>query len=211
MLKSVVVGPLQVNCYILWDETDETRPAFIIDPGADASKIQDIIKAEKLTPKYILHTHGHFDHVGADDALREVFEGLKAAIHVTDSFLINTAHEHASLFGLFVAPQTGPEIVLKDKQTLSAGKLTLEVMHTPGHSAGSACFYEKNQKMLFTGDTLFAESIGRTDLSGGSFDEIMDSINNKILPLGDDIAIYPGHGPESTIGHERKNNPFLQE
>lgn len=207
VIKTLTVGPLEVNCYILADP--ETKEAFVIDPGGDADNIRRAVEAGGLKVKYIVNTHGHFDHVGADGSLRKAFEGSELAIHGLDSRLLSEAHEHGVIFGAKLERQPAPDIVLEDGEVLSAGSLRLRVIHTPGHTRGGVCLYEEKEGLLFTGDTLFAGSVGRTDFPGGSFEDLMGSIVNKVLPLGDEVKVYPGHGPSSTIALEKETNPFI--
>lgn len=207
MLHTITVGPLEVNCYILWDGA--TKDAFVIDPGGDANKIKVLIAKERLKVKYIVLTHGHFDHVGGVVVLKSSLGGARIAIHRDDVGMMSESHEHGVIFGVKTPVQPSPEVLLEDGQELKAGGLTLKVIHTPGHTGGGVCLYEEKEGLLFTGDTLFAGSIGRTDLGAGSHKVIMDSIKNKILTLPDAIKVLPGHGPESTIGRERKTNPFI--
>lgn len=205
-LQVITVGALEVNCYILWDS--QTRDAFVIDPGGDAGKICKVLEKERLVVRHIINTHGHFDHVGADGELKGIL-GAPIAIHADDAELMSEAHEHGVFFGATIAPQPVPDLFLEDGTELKAGGLTLVVIHTPGHTRGGVCLYEKKEGLLFTGDTLFAGSIGRTDLGGGSFNVIMASIRERILPLGDSVTVLPGHGPESTIGVERRTNQYI--
>ncbi|MBI5562274.1 MAG: MBL fold metallo-hydrolase [Deltaproteobacteria bacterium] len=205
-LKTLVVGTLEVNCYVLWDT--QTRDAFVIDPGADGRKIKKIIEDNQLSVRHIVNTHGHFDHVGADGELKGI-TGAPINIHREDAEMLGEAHEHGVIFGVITPPQPAPDKLLDDGVVLKAGGLTLRVLHTPGHTAGGICLYEEAEGLLFTGDTLFAGSIGRTDLGGGSFPVIIASIKNKLLPLGGEVVVLPGHGPDSTIGIERKTNQFL--
>lgn len=201
------VGPLEVNCYIIWDE--ETKDAFIIDPGSDADRIELAVRTKGLNPVYAVNTHGHFDHVGANAALKEAL-GVKTAIHGKDAELLAASHEHGAIYGYMSGRQPEPDILLKDGDVIKAGgKLTLKVIHTPGHTEGGVCLYDGAGKRLFTGDTLFAGSVGRTDLGGGSFEKLIESLMKKILPLGDDVSVFPGHGPATTIGEEKENNPFI--
>ncbi len=207
MIRTLTVGPLEVNCYILADP--ETKEAFVIDPGGDAEVIRRVVEAEGLKVKYIVNTHGHFDHVGADGRLREAFAGSVLAIHGLDSRLLADAHEHGVIFGARLDRQPAPDRLLEDGTVLSAGSLSLRVIHTPGHTQGGVCLFEEKEGLLFTGDTLFAGSVGRTDFPGGSFEDLMSSIVDKVLPLGDEVKVYPGHGPSSTIALEKDTNPFI--
>ncbi|MBI5888883.1 MAG: MBL fold metallo-hydrolase [Deltaproteobacteria bacterium] len=206
-LKIAPVGPLQVNCYIYWDE--KTKDAFVIDAGEEADLIEHLVRTNGLNVLNIIHTHGHFDHVGAGERLRKA---LKApiAIHKDDLPLMAGAHEDAMRFGIKTPKQPLPDIMLKDGDTLKAGSLTLEVLHTPGHTKGGICLYSRSEGLLFTGDTLFAGSVGRTDLEGGSFEDLINSIRTKILPLNETTLIFPGHGLSTTLKREKKSNQFLQ-
>jgi glyoxylase-like metal-dependent hydrolase (beta-lactamase superfamily II) len=205
-LMALAVGPLEVNCYIVWDR--ETKKAFVIDPGGDEDVIKMEVWKNSLDVEYIVNTHGHFDHVGGDAALKEAL-GAPIAIHGSDAGLMAEAHERGVIFGVNAPKQPAPDKLLEDGSTLKAGGLTLEVIHTPGHTPGGVCLFDRADSILFTGDTLFAGSVGRTDLEDGSYEELMESIKTRILPLSDSVRIYPGHGPDSTIGAERRNNPFI--
>ncbi|MEO0278513.1 MAG: MBL fold metallo-hydrolase [candidate division WOR-3 bacterium] len=203
-IETVVVGPLEVNCYIVYDDLKE---AIVIDPGADGNRIVRILEVEKLKPKYIINTHGHVDHVGANAIVKEAFPDASIVIHELDVILLENAMNSfiASIVGAKKSPP--PDIVVKDGDSITLGSVTLKVIHTPGHTPGSMCLLMGD--VLFTGDTLFAGSVGRVDLPYSEPEKLIPSIKNKILPLGDSIMILPGHGPSSTIGAERKYNPFL--
>lgn len=203
---SIPVGALEVNCYIVWDT--DTREGVIIDPGADASEIEAAVREEGVKVRCVINTHGHFDHVGADGEMKAAF-GVPVAIHPADAALMADAHEHGIFFGVNTPRQPEPDILLEDGQEVEFGPLKLKVIHTPGHTRGGVCLYMEDGKVLFTGDTLFAGSVGRTDFEGGSMEDLMSSITGKLLPLGVDVRVLPGHGPESTIGEEREVNPFL--
>lgn len=210
ILKTLVVGPLEVNCYIVGDK--KTKEAVCIDPGGNAEEILGVLEEGKLSLKYIINTHGHFDHVGGNGHLRKA-TGAKLAIHKEDAQLLKNAASQAAVFGLGSVSSPQPNLLLKDGDKIIIDNLMLNVIHTPGHTPGGICLLtaDLKSKMLFTGDTLFAGSIGRTDLPGGSYKDLIASIKNKILSLGDDVRIFPGHGPETTVGRERKFNQFLAE
>jgi len=205
-IKNLQVGPLEVNCYILWDS--ETQEAFIIDPGGDGPLIKNEVDSLGLKVKYIVNTHGHFDHVGADSELRKYYS-VPLAIHKADVTLLKDASAQAEIFGIKASAQPSPDIFLTNNASLEAGSIRIEVLHTPGHTRGGVCFYIQNEGLLFSGDTLFAGSVGRTDFEGGSASELMNSIKTRILCLDDEVRVFPGHGPSTTIGAEREHNPFL--
>ncbi len=206
ILETLVVGPLEVDCYLI--APGPGKEAVVIDPGDDVARIMERIRKLDLSLRYILNTHGHFDHIGANGMLKEA-TGADILIHPKDAPLLGTAAEHARSFGLRAAPSPPPDGFLKEGDRIECDDLALRVLATPGHSEGGVSFLLDTQ--LFTGDTLFAGSIGRTDLPGGSFREIMISIQDKILPLGDHISVLPGHGPSSTIQKEKRTNPFIAE
>ncbi len=193
------------NCYILGCE--HTKEAAVIDPGEDADRILMTLAESGLKVTYILNTHGHFDHVGANRRIKEV-TGAQLGIHPDDEPMLSELSSSARMFGLTSENSPPADISLADGQKLSFGKITLEVIHTPGHSMGGVCFYTDG--VLIVGDTLFAGSIGRTDLPGGHYDTLISSIKNKLLVFDDATVVYPGHGPQTTIGREKSTNPFLR-
>lgn len=193
------------NCFILGCE--DTREAVVIDPGDDADRILMILAKEKLTVKYLINTHGHFDHVGANRRMKEV-TGAKLAIHPDDVPMLSELSRSAASFGLSAENSPEPDLLLHDKDMVRFGNITLTVIHTPGHSRGGIALYTPGH--LFAGDTLFAGSIGRTDLPGGDYDTLIASIKQKLLVLPDDTVVYTGHGPETTIADEKRMNPFLR-
>ena len=206
ILTRITVGPLEVNCYLIIDEN--TREAAVIDPGDDADAILGVIRQEKVEVKYIINTHGHFDHVGANAVLKAA-TGAVALLHRDDAELLGDAVDQGAIFGMTVTAPPPPDRFLEDGEALRVGDLSLTILHTPGHSRGGISVFANG--VVFTGDALFAGSIGRTDFPGGDLMTLITSIRNKLLTLPDDTKVFPGHGPESTIGDERRENPFLNE
>jgi len=204
MLIRLVVGPLEVNCFILADE--KTKEAVIIDPGDDAQEILKIIKEKGLKVKYIINTHGHFDHMGANRALKDA-TGAALLIHEGDAPMMASAQIQSRAFGMDTTPSPKADRYVKHGDVIKAGEVSLKVLHTPGHSPGGISLME--QGMVFTGDALFAGSIGRTDLPGGDLMTLIRSIKTNLMTLPDDTKVFCGHGPASTIGEEREENPFL--
>ncbi len=205
IIKKLTVGPIQANCFILGCE--KTKEAAVIDPGDEADRILLTLAESKLKVKYIINTHGHFDHVGANKRLKEV-TGADLMIHQEDVPMLEQLTATAGSFGLSAENSPGPDKLLEDGETITFGEITLQVIYTPGHSLGGVSLYTDGA--LFVGDTLFAGSIGRTDLPGGDYGVLIASIQNKLFPLGDDVTVYTGHGPETTIGHEKRTNPFVK-
>jgi len=206
ILHMLEVGPLMGNCYIVGDE--KTREAVVIDPGDEPDRIVLTMGKERLTAKTILLTHAHVDHVGGLKALKD---STKAQIimHKDDAFLLKTAPMQALVFGVRPSISPKPEKFVDEGDTVSCGSILLKVLHTPGHSPGGVSYFIEGEKKVFVGDTLFAGSIGRTDLPGGDYETLIRSIKEKLLPLGDDVEVYCGHGPPTTIEQEKRYNPFL--
>jgi hydroxyacylglutathione hydrolase len=210
LFEQLTVGPFQCNCSIL--ACEETQEAIIIDPGDEANRILSILEKYQLKVKYIVHTHAHLDHVGAT---RPVFEKTKAetCLHREDLFLYENVPMQAAIFNLQAPPTCPITNFIQDKDVLRFGNHSIEVLHTPGHTPGSVTFHlaTESTPLLFTGDTLFLQSIGRTDLWGGDYNLILKSIQEKLLQFEDETIVYPGHGPKTNIGFERSENPFLSE
>ncbi len=204
ILKKVVVGPLGSNCYIVGSESN--KEGMIIDPGDEAEVILRKVKDLGLEIRSIVLTHGHIDHIGA---LKEVKEatGAEVAIH-TDEAKSLQGQSSSTLLGLAYPTPLPPDRLLQDGDSLDIGDLHFLVLHTPGHSPGGICL--SGEGVVFSGDTLFNCGIGRTDLPGGNSSQLMNSIHTKLMTLPDNTIVYPGHGPETTIGTERRGNPFLQ-
>jgi len=200
MIKRFVAGPIETNCYLVWDPS--TNDACIIDPGGESDKIKDFIEEKGLHLGFIINTHGHGDHIAANSDFK-----VPIYIHASDKdFLLDPGK---NLSGAFLFPFVSPAAsrILKDGDTIKLGTLSMEVLHTPGHTPGSISIALDDA--VFTGDTLFAGGVGRTDFEYGSEDVLIKSIMEKLMPLSDDTVVYPGHGGESTIGEERDSNPFI--
>ncbi len=206
LFETIVVGPLGVNCFILGDK--QSQEGVVVDPGADCEIIRDSIARFGIKVKYIINTHGHFDHVGCNRQLQEQ-TGAELLIHQGDLALLSMASRSAQKYGLSVEDSPSPSRHLTDGMTLEFGHRCIEVLHTPGHTQGGCCLYLAKEKLLITGDTLFADSVGRTDLPGGDHGQLIASIKAKLMPLPDETIVWPGHGPSSTIGRERRLNPYI--
>jgi len=204
----IPVTPFQQNCTLLWCET--TNRAVVIDPGGDLPRIESAIAQARVTVDKIWLTHGHVDHVGGAADLKAKLKVPIEGPHRDDLFLLQHVVETARTFGMENAANVTPDLWLEEKDQVQLGELTFDVLHCPGHSPGSIVFFSPAQRLAIVGDVLFAGSIGRTDLPGGNHRQLLNAIRDKLLPLGDDVAIVSGHGPTSTIGRERATNPFLQ-
>ncbi len=205
ILDTLPTGPLEVNCYIVGCE--KTGKAAVIDPGGDVPKILECLQHHQLDAVMIINTHGHFDHIGGNRQLLEATGG-ELLIHQDDRQLMDLALEHAAAYGLQTEASPPPTRELVGDEKLSVGELSLQVIHTPGHSPGGICLYVDD--CLLVGDTLFAGSIGRTDLPGGDHQLLIAGIKEKLLPLPETTRVCPGHGPMTTIGEEKQHNPFLR-
>lgn len=200
ILKKIVVGSMQANCYIVGDAS--TKEVFIIDPGGDYEKISLLVEKNGYNVKSVINTHGHMDHISANGHLN-----FPVWIHKADAdFLEDPSKNLSYLTGSGLKSPSAAKL-LEDGDVLKAGDIALKVMHTPGHTPGSICL--KSDGMVFTGDTLFYAGVGRTDFPYGSEEKLMSSLKNKVLSLDDDTVVYPGHGPSTTIGREKKANPFV--
>jgi len=205
IIRQLVVGQLQTNCYIAACES--TKEGVVIDPGDDAGRILGEIESLDLKIKYILNTHAHFDHVGANEALVKRLN-VPLALHPLDLPLLKEAGG-AAVFGLEARQSPEPNMELSKNQIIKVGKLSFRVLFTPGHTPGHVSFYEAEKKVLFDGDVLFDGGIGRTDIPGGSTQAIMRSIKDVLFKLPEDVVVYSGHGNPTTIGQEKSTNPWI--
>ena len=210
-IACLTFNPIQENTYVVWDDT---RECVIIDAGNSSPRedaaLDNFIAQEGLKPVLAAHTHGHFDHTLGVEHLRQRY-GIPFALSGKDRFLLENAATSGAVFGVKIGTMPPVDRDLDAEEEIRFGRTALRILRTPGHTPGHVAFYEPQSKALFTGDTLFRESIGRTDLPGGDYSWIMRSILDVILPLGDEVHVYPGHGPETTLGHETLYNPFIVE
>ena len=204
IIRTLAVGSMQANCYIL--ECEETRAAIVLDPGDDGAQILSVIGEYQLQLKLIVNSHAHIDHIAANSDLKKK-TSAPLCIHSADADMLVNPQKNLSFFIGRPVSSPAPDRLLADGDVLEAGTLRLKVIHTPGHSPGSICLL--GDGYIITGDLLFAGGIGRYDFPGSSYGELVDSLR-KVMTLDDDLIIYPGHGPTSTIGEERLTNPFLQ-
>jgi len=204
IIKELVVGPLMANCFIFGCE--QTKEAVVIDPGGDADRILLALSDSNLKVKYIINTHGHFDHVSGNEKMKTATDA-KILIHPLDAPMLGMLSTNAAIFGISVENSPPCDKTIEEGETVSFGKITLDVIHTPGHTPGGISLHTDD--IVFVGDTLFAGSIGRTDFPGGDFDTLIASIRNKLFKMEDDVRVFSGHGPETSIGTEKRHNPFV--
>ncbi|MDR2359608.1 MAG: MBL fold metallo-hydrolase [Prevotellaceae bacterium] len=208
-LKVFYFNELRVCTYVLWDETKE---CIIVDPGCESAseqqRLQEFIANNQLKPVMVVNTHAHFDHVLGNLFVVKTYS-VPSAVHEGDTQLLARVAQQSAMFGFAVAQPPMPSRLLTEEEPVRFGHSQLQVLHTPGHSPGGICLYAAEDKFLLSGDTLFQESIGRTDLSGGNYEQLINSIRHKLMTLPDDVKVFPGHGPATSIGEEKRNNPFI--
>jgi len=206
-IKSLIVGPIETNCYIVY--CPETKEGIVIDPGDDGAKIVETIANLEIKIKYIINTHGHHDHIKANKEVKEI-TGAEILIHTLDAPMLTDPSRNLSHYLGEKTIEPSADRELADGDIINFGKITLKVLHTPGHTQGCICLLNSTKKICFTGDTLFNGSVGRTDLPGGNYKTLMNSLKDKLINLSNEVKIYPGHGPHSTIREEKAINPFLK-
>ncbi|MGD2186516.1 MAG: MBL fold metallo-hydrolase [Desulfobacterales bacterium] len=204
IIKTLPVGPIMANCFIVGCQ--ETMQAAVIDPGDEADRILQAVADSNLEVKTIINTHGHFDHVSANKGIYGA-TNAPILIHALDAPMLDKISASAANWGLSAENSPAPDRTLNDGDTITFGKITFNVIHTPGHTPGGISLFTNGH--VFVGDTLFAGSIGRTDFPGGDFATLKSSIQDKLFALEDDVRVHTGHGPETTIGHEKQHNPFV--
>jgi glyoxylase-like metal-dependent hydrolase (beta-lactamase superfamily II) len=209
IVKQFTFSPVQENTYVVYNED---REACIIDPGCyylnERNQLKELIEKTGLQPKYLLNTHCHLDHVFGNKFIHETY-GLLLHLHPMEEKVLAFAPTSGEMWGLPFENYEGPYVFLEEGDQINLGTDNFQILLTPGHSPGSICFYNKEQQIVIAGDVLFRESIGRTDLPGGDHETLLNSIRRKLFVLPDEVVVYPGHGPSTTIGYEKINNPFL--
>lgn len=205
--RIIPVTAYQQNCSLIW--CAETHKAALIDPGGEEDRLLAAVESNHLVLEKLLLTHGHLDHVGAALSISQRLSIPVVGPHREDEFLLRSLPQQALMFGFPPTEVFVPDQWLDQGGTVAVGNQTLEVLHCPGHTPGHVVFYHRGSQLAFVGDVLFQGSIGRTDFPRGDYATLIDSIRHRLLPLGDEVSFVPGHGPMSTLGHERSNNPFL--
>jgi len=204
IIKKLTVGPIMANCFIVG--CNETREAAVIDPGDEANRILLALAEAKLIVKQIINTHGHFDHVGANKRMKAA-TGAPILIHALDAPMLSMLSRSAAAWGMSAEDSPSPDRFLEEGDIVGVGSIRFQVIHTPGHTPGGVSLLADG--CLFVGDTLFAGSVGRTDFPGGNFETLKSSIQEKLFALGDEVKVFTGHGAETTIGEEKRHNPFV--
>lgn len=205
IIETLIVGALENNCFIIAD--DNTKEALVVDPGDEPDRILELITTNNFNVRYIVCTHAHFDHVGAISEIKEK-TGAKITIHRDELEIYKAARDQAAFWGYELDPLPEPDVFVSEGDKLEIGNLRFDILHTPGHSPGGICLY--GEGILITGDTLFAGSVGRTDFYGGDMERLKGSFK-RLISLADEVRVFPGHGPESTICKEKAGNLFLDE
>lgn len=206
IFETIVVGELGVNCYLLADS--QTKEGVVIDPGAEPELVLSAVQKKGVKVVAVLNTHGHFDHIGGNLKVIET-TGAPLMINKEDEPFLSRASTSAKTYGLRADDSPAPSSYLTEGDLIRFGGHEIKVIHTPGHSPGGCCFYLEKDGILISGDSLFAESIGRTDLPGGSQTQLVGAIRTKLMTLPETVKVFPGHGPSTTVGHEKKHNPYL--
>jgi hydroxyacylglutathione hydrolase len=207
-IDRLILGDFQTNCYVVRQD-EAALDCVIIDPGFEADDLLGFLSQHQLNPVAVMITHGHADHTAGLAALRREYPRIKVSIHKDDAgLLVDSEANLSTLAGAVVATEPA-DVLLRDKDMIEEAGIKLKVLHTPGHTPGGICLYAEPEALVFVGDTLFADSVGRTDFPGGNTDQLIDSIRSKLFTLPDGTAVYPGHGMRTTIGREKRANPFV--
>jgi glyoxylase-like metal-dependent hydrolase (beta-lactamase superfamily II) len=208
IIEHLTLGAYETNCYILRD-SENSRDCLVIDPGLDPGRLIDLLEERGMNPVAVVLTHGHIDHIAGVVALRSTFPDAKVHIHEMDAEMLREPQANLSAMSGMAFSAGPPDVALHDKDVVEQAGVKLLVLHTPGHTPGGICLYCQAEGVAFVGDTLFAGSIGRTDFPGGNMQQLLDSVKGKLFSLPDETKVYPGHGPPTTIAHEKKHNPFF--
>ena len=208
-IDCLILGDYQTNCYVLRKDQTATD-CLIVDAGLGGGKLIDFLQEHKLNPVAVALTHGHIDHIAAVTMLRQHYRDIKVYIHKLDAEMLTEARQNLSILSGEPFKAEPADVLVEEKTIIEEAGIKLEVLHTPGHTPGGICLYSKDKGIVFTNDTLFTDSVGRTDFPGGSMEELINSIKTKLLTLPDETKVYPGHGPITTIASEKTHNPFLQ-
>lgn len=206
-IHALAVGPLETNCYFAYDEA--TKEGVIVDPGYEADRIKAEVSRLGLHILAILNTHGHHDHVGENDTLRAFYD-VPLYIHPDDEVLFQDPSRLRETFARDTTPQKSADVYFEPGKPLDIGPLHFAVYHTPGHTKGGVCLVNEEAKVCLCGDTIFKGTVGRTDFWGGSYEDLLHSIQVTLKDLADDVVLYPGHGPDTTLGYERRHNPYFR-
>ncbi len=209
IIETLTIGAYENNCYIVRKD-QEQKDCVIIDTGLDEDRLIEFLKENDYNPKAVLLTHGHADHIYAVPCIRDNFSEVKVYVHKEDAKALMEPHHNLSMMGGIELKTSPADVQLSDGDVINESGIELRVLHTPGHSPGGICFYNEKEKILFSGDTLFCDSVGRTDLRGGNMQQLLDSIQEKLVSLPDEVKVLPGHGPETTMGNEKRYNQYLQ-
>lgn len=208
-IDRLILGDFQTNCYVV--RADESaRECLVIDTGLDSRDMIAFLTRQGLTPRAVILTHGHVDHIAGLAALRSRFPGLRVYIHKLDGRMLTDSQANLSEMAMLPFETEAADVLLEDGDTVQEGGIVLKVLHTPGHTPGGICLYAETEGVVFAGDTLFADGVGRTDFPGGDWDQLLHGIRTKLFALPEQTAVYPGHGMRTTIGREKASNPFLR-
>ena len=208
-IDHLILGVYETNCYIL-RSSEATKDCLIVDTGLEVGEPTGFLEQRKLNPVAIIFTHGHADHIIGAPVLRKNYPGIKVYIHKLDAKMLTDAESNLSTHAEKPFVTKPADLLIEEGSVIEQAGIKLEVFHTPGHTPGGICLYSKDEQIVFSGDALFADSIGRTDLPNGSMTQLVKGIKEKLLTLPDETIVYPGHGPITTIGQEKAHNPFLQ-
>lgn len=208
-VEPLVVGLYETNCYVVRTD-DKCHEAVVIDTGLDISSVAEHLRAHRLKPVAVVLTHGHVDHIVGASAIRSGWSDVQVYVHKLDAEMLTDTKKNLSLMTGSTFVIEPADVVVEEGDVIDRAGLKLEIIHTPGHSPGCICLYAKDENLLFSGDTLFAGGVGRTDFPGGGEEQLFRSIKEKLLILPEETIVYPGHGPQTTIGRERQYNPFIR-